>query len=88
MASSMYECLFRSTVEKYLLVTDTSCRELFLTLKRHAAAATLEASDVMTRSSSGSGIVRRRLRVAICFASCQERSSIGPQENSFFRRRK
>ncbi len=87
-ASSMYECLFKSTAEKYLLVTDTSCSLLSLTRNRQAAAAIFEASEVKTKSSSGSGIVSFRLSVASCLASCQESSSIGPHVNSFFLSRK
>ena len=73
---------------KYLLDTATNSNLLFLTLKRHAAAAILLASVVKTRSSEGSGTVSLKFKVASCLASFQDFSSIGPHEKDFFLRRK
>ncbi len=84
MLSSTYEHFPRSAVLKYFDVTDTSSIFPFLTLNRHPAAATFEASVVSIRSSSGFGTVSFSPSTLSAFEEFHALSSIGPHVNSFF----
>ncbi len=83
MLSKTYEHFPRSAVLKYFDVTDTNSIFPFLTLNRHPAAATFEASVVSIRSSSGFGTVSFSPSTLSAFAEFHALSSIGPHVNSF-----
>jgi hypothetical protein len=82
--SSIYEHLFKSVTEKYLLFVATSSNLPFLSLNKQAEAAILLASIANTKISSGSGIESRKFSVDTAFNNCQLISSIGPHLNSPF----
>ena len=84
MLSSTYKHFPRSAVLKYFDVTDTNSIFPFLTLNKHPAAATFEASVVSIRSSSGFGTVSFSPSTLSAFAEFHALSSIGPHVNSFF----
>ncbi len=88
MLSRTYEHFPRSAVLKYFDVTDINSIFPFLTLNKHPAAATFEASVVNIRSSSGFGTVSFNPSTLSAFAEFHALSSMGPHVNSFFLSRK